>query len=62
MRREIDKLLEQAEQLDAALGSRRGDELPEELKRREQRLAKIQEAKARLETEARQGGRRARSP
>jgi len=54
---EIVKLLEQAEQLDAeqdaALGSRRGDELPEELKRREQRLAKIQEAKARLETEAR---------
>jgi transposase len=56
LRREIDKLLEQAEQLDAeqdaALGSRRGDELPEELKRREQRLAKIQEAKTRLETEA----------
>jgi transposase len=51
LRREIDTLLEQAEQ-DAALGSRRGDELPEELKRREQRLAKIQEAKARLETEA----------
>jgi transposase len=54
---EIDKLLEQAEQLDAeqdaALGSRRGDELPDELKRREQRLAKIQEAKARLEAEAR---------
>ena len=54
---EIDKLLEQAEQLDAeqdaALGSRRGDELPYELKRREQRLAKIQEAKARLEAEAR---------
>jgi transposase len=56
LRREIDKLLEQAEQLDAeqdaAVGSRRGDELPEELKRREQRLAKIQQAKARLETEA----------
>jgi transposase len=57
LRAEIDKLLEQAEQLDAeqdaALGSRRGDELPDELKRRQQRLAKIQEAKARLETEAR---------
>jgi transposase len=56
LRAEIDKLLEQAEQLDAeqdaALGSRRGDELPDELKRREQRLAKIQEAKARLEAEA----------
>lgn len=53
---EIDQLLRQAEQSDAeqdaALGSRRGDELPEELKRREDRLAKIQEAKARLETEA----------
>ena len=35
------------------LGSRRGDELPDELKRREDRLAKIHEAKARLEAEAR---------
>jgi transposase len=54
---EIDQLLTQAEQLDAeqdaALGSRRGDELPDELKRREDRLAKIREAKARLEAEAR---------
>lgn len=54
---EIDQLLKQGEQLDAeqdaALGSRRGDELPDELKRREQRLAKILEAKARLEAEAR---------
>src|SRR5450432_2915154 len=54
---EIEQLLQQAEQLDAeqdaALGSRRGDELPDELKRREQRLAKIREAKARLEAEAR---------
>src|SRR5205823_11374664 len=54
---EIERLLEQAEQIDAeqdaALGSRRGDELPDELKRREDRLAKIQEAKARLEVEAR---------
>jgi transposase len=53
---EIKELLQQAEQMDAeedaALGSRRGDELPEELKRRHQRLAKIEEAKARLETEA----------
>jgi len=53
---EIKELLEQAEQMDAeedaALGSRRGDELPDELKRREQRLAKIEEAKARLEAEA----------
>jgi Transposase DDE domain len=54
---EIEQLLKQAEQLDAeqdaALGSRRGDELPDELKRREQRLAKIKEAKARLEAKAR---------
>src|SRR6202795_1911744 len=54
---EIEQLLRQAEQLDteqdAALGSRRGDELPDEMKRREERLAKIQEAKARLEAEAR---------
>ena len=54
---EIEQLLKQAEQVDAeqdaALGSRRGDELPDELKRREGRLAKIQEAKARLEAEAR---------
>jgi transposase len=53
---EIDQLLKQAEELDAeqdaALGSRRGDELPDELQRREQRLAKIREAKARLEAEA----------
>ena len=54
---EIEQLLKEAEQLDAeqdaALGSRRGDELPDELKRREERLAKIREAKARLEAEAR---------
>jgi transposase len=54
---EIDQLLKQAEQIDAepdaALGSRRGDELPAELKRREDRLVKIREAKARLEAEAR---------
>jgi transposase len=54
---EIDQLLKQAEQIDAeqdaALGSRRGDELPDELKRREDRLAKIRAAKARLEAAAR---------
>jgi hypothetical protein len=57
LQEEIDQLLKQAEQTDAeqdaALGSRRGDELPEELKRREDRLVKIQEAKMRLEAEAR---------
>ena len=53
---QIKELLQQAEQMDAeedaALGSRRGDELPDELKRRSVRLSKIEEAKARLETEA----------
>ena len=53
---EINQLLKQAEQIDAeqdaALGSRRGDELPAELKRREDRLVKIKEAKGRLEAEA----------
>jgi len=53
---EIEQLLKQAEEADAeqdaALGSRRGDELPAELKRRQDRLVKIGEAKARLESEA----------
>jgi transposase len=53
---EVQKLLQEAEQVDAEqdamLGSRRGDELPDELKRREDRLAKIGEAKARLEAAA----------
>ena len=56
LRSQINELLKQAEQIDAeqdaALGSRRGDELPDELKRRTDRLAKIQQAKARLEAEA----------
>jgi transposase len=56
LRAEIKAMLQQAEQLDdeqdAALGSRRGDELPDELQRREQRVAKIEEARARLEVEA----------
>jgi len=53
---EVERLLRDAERLDAeqdaALGGRRGDELPAELRRREDRLAKIREAKARLEAEA----------
>ena len=57
LRGEIADLLRQAQQQDeaedAALGARRGDELPEELRFREQRLAKILEAKARLEEQAR---------
>jgi hypothetical protein len=42
---EIERLLKQAEEMDAdqdaTLGSRRGDELPAELKRREDRLVSI---------------------
>jgi transposase len=53
---EIADLLKQAQQQDeaedAALGARRGDELPQELRFREERLAKIREAKARLEAQA----------
>src|SRR5438128_3709844 len=49
LRTEIDALMQQAQAQDAtedaALGSRRGDELPEELRRREDRLATIQAAK-----------------
>jgi hypothetical protein len=58
LRGEINALLQQAEQTDAeqdaAQGSRRGDELPDELKRREDRLAAIEEAMQRLEQEAKE--------
>lgn len=57
LKREIRELLERAEAIDreedARYGKdRRGDELPEELQRRESRLKKIREAKAALEAEA----------
>src|SRR5712691_11543293 len=56
LQQEIAALLEQAHQQDAAedatLGSRRGDELPDELQLRQERLAKIQEAQQRLEAQA----------
>ena len=59
LQQEIDELLAQAksadESEDAEHGSdRRGDELPDELARREQRLVKIREAKAALEKAARE--------
>jgi transposase len=58
LRAEVADLLQQAEQADAeqdaALGSRRGDELPEELKRRQQRLQAIEAAMRRLEQEAKE--------
>lgn len=57
LRAEIETLLQQAQDEDAAedavLGSRRGDELPEELQRREDRLATLLAAKQRLEEQAR---------
>jgi len=53
---EVAALLAQAAAVDAAedalYGERRGDELPEELKFRQYRLAKIREARAALEAEA----------
>jgi len=58
LRGEIKELLGRAAKVDeaedAAWGSRRGDELPEELQRREQRLQNIAAAMKRLEEEARQ--------
>ena len=57
---EISDLMELAEQTDAREDAKYGEgvdplDLPAELKRREDRLAKIREAKAALEREARQG-------
>src|SRR5512140_209075 len=56
LRAEMDALLKQARDVDAAdeaaLGTRRGDELPEELRRREDRLVTIEAAMRRLEAEA----------
>jgi hypothetical protein len=54
----VKQLLEQAEAADAEEdrrhGSQRGDELPEELRRRETRLAKIKLAKKAVEQRARE--------
>jgi transposase len=62
LEREIRELLRRAEETDRAEDAeygedRRGDELPEELRRREDRLKKIREAKAALEAEAREKAR-----
>lgn len=57
LQEEIDQLLAQAEAADDTeddqFGDHRGDEMPDELARREDRLKKIQEAKAALEQQAR---------
>src|SRR2546423_7059888 len=63
MKKEVERLREDIEALvmrahhqdeadDAALGSRRGDELPAELARREERVARIEAAMRRLEAQA----------
>src|SRR6267143_2097222 len=56
LREDIEVLVTQAYQQDeaeeAALGSRRGDELPAELARREERLARIEAAMQRVEAQA----------
>jgi hypothetical protein len=59
LREEVEELLRRAQEIDAAEDlqygkGKRGDELPEELARRESRLKKIREAKAALEAEARE--------
>src|SRR3989449_8900246 len=60
LREDIESLVTQASQQDeadeAALGSRRGDELPAELARREERLTKIDAAMRRLEAPAKAEG------
>lgn len=57
LREEVKQLLEQAEaadqEEDRQYGGKRGEELPEELQRRETRLAKIKEAKQAIEQRAR---------
>jgi transposase len=66
LKAEIEALLKQAEDVDAAEDAvygkgKRGDELPEELARRESRLKKIAQAKAELEQEAREKAERERA-
>ena len=56
LRREIDQITRRAQAIDAAEDAQfgpdfRGDEVPQELRRRESRLAKIREAMVRLEQE-----------
>ena len=59
LKEKVDQLLKQAEQTDAAEDtaygrSNRGDELPEDLRRSQDRLARIRALKAALEAEARE--------
>ena len=66
LKQEIDALLAAAEKTDAEEDAkygkgRRGDELPDELQRRESRLKKIQEARAALEKAAREQAKQQRA-
>ena len=66
LRQEVEELLRRAEETDTAEDAlygkgKRGDELPEELARRESRLVKIREAKAALEQEAKEKAARQRA-
>jgi transposase len=59
LKKEIKELMRRAQEVDEAEDAQygegfRGDEIPEELKRREDRLTKIREAKARLEARQRE--------
>lgn len=63
LKQEIEEMLRQAEKVDAAEDkaygkNKRGDELPEELSRRESRLKKIKEAMKALEEEAKENVRK----
>ncbi len=62
LREKVKELLEQAETIDQEedrlYGYRRGDELPEELSTVEKRLARIKEAKRRLEEEGRRNSKK----
>ena len=66
LRRNVNALLSEAERVDEQEDERfgpdrRGDDLPEELQRRESRLARIKEAKEALEAEAREAERARRA-
>lgn len=62
LRAEVEKILDEADAIDAAEDAlygegKRGDELPEEMRNRESRLKRLKEAKERLEQEAAEAAR-----
>ena len=66
LRAEVERWLKRAEETDAAedreFGDRRGDELPDWVANRQARLAKLREAKAALEKEAKQRAAQPQTP